>query len=121
MGEIRLCVCVFVGGCGQGERERLVLRSFSSGLCSRDGWQAELLGEEGFVPRWRNGIHEGRPWGEMGKNTPAQFPDICISLREASATARELSVLKFDITPRGTEKQTHGNTEAQNGLSLKGP
>lgn len=42
-----MCLCVFVGGCGQGEREGLVLRSFSRRFCSRGGQQAELLGEGG--------------------------------------------------------------------------
>lgn len=92
-----MCECL-CGWMGSREREGLVLRSFSRGFCSRDGQQAELLGEERFVPGRKDGVNEGRLWGEVGRNTPAQCPDICISLREARASVRELSVLKFEIT-----------------------
>lgn len=51
MGEVRPCVCVFVGGCGQGEREGLVLRSFFRVFSNRHGEQAELPGEEVFASR----------------------------------------------------------------------
>lgn len=46
-GEIRARACLWVD-VGRG-RERLVLRSFSEEVCSRDGRRAQLPGDEGFV------------------------------------------------------------------------
>lgn len=58
-----MCLWVDVGR----GREWLVLRTFSGEVCSKDGQQAQLLGEEGFMPGWRDGVGEGRTGGEMGR------------------------------------------------------
>lgn len=52
--------CVFVGGCGQRERERLVLRSFSEDVCSRDGNGLSSPGTKGWCPC------EGLGWAKEG-------------------------------------------------------
>lgn len=102
MGEIRACVCVFVSGCGQGEK---VLRSFPGGVCSWGGWQAQIL-EPVHVwawvcAPWRHGRgKQEKNMGKMGRTNPAWCPAICISLREASVTTVESSVLKVGIAQR---------------------
>lgn len=82
MGEIR--ACVFVGGCGQRGRESGAEKFFPEGFAARDG------------------VSEGRVWGEMERTTPARRPGVCISLREASATGPRSSALKVEITQQGT-------------------